>query len=115
MPLLRLETTVPVGDDQQKTLLASLSKIVAGTIGKPEQYVMVTMSPASVLMSGKTDASAFVEVRSIGGLGPEVNRQLAQKVSKVLHDSLGIPASRVYLNFEDVRAENWGWNNETFG
>ena len=115
MPLLRLETTVPVGDEKQQALMASLSKVVAGTIGKPEQYVMVTMSPASALMSGKGDASAFVEVRSIGGLSRDVNRQLAQKVSKVLNDALGIPPSRVYLNFEDVQAENWGWNNETFG
>ncbi len=28
-----------------QSLLASLSKIVAGTIGKPEQYVMVAISP----------------------------------------------------------------------
>ncbi len=46
MPLLKLETTVALADDKKKALLAALSKIVAGTIGKPEQYVMVVIGPA---------------------------------------------------------------------
>ena len=115
MPLLKLETTVALADDQKKTLLAALSKIVAGTIGKPEQYVMVVVSPAAILMSGKPGDAAFVEVRSIGGLNGNVNRQLAQEIGSLLKESLGVPADRVYLNFTDVPAANWGWNGDTFG
>jgi phenylpyruvate tautomerase len=115
MPLLKLETTVALADDKKKALLAALSKIVAGTIGKPEQYVMVTVSPAAILMSGKPGDAAFVDIRSIGGLYDNVNRQLAQKVCAALKESLGVPPDRVYLNFTDVSAGNWGWNGETFG
>ena len=53
MPLLRLETTVALTEDKRQALLASLSKIVAETIGKPEQYVMVTASQAAMQMSGR--------------------------------------------------------------
>ena len=115
MPFLRLETTATLADEKKKALLASLSKIVAGTIGKPEQYVMVTLSPAAVLMSGKPGDAAFVDIRSIGGLSDSVNRQLAQKVCASLKESLGVPPDRVYLNFTDVPAGNWGWNGDTFG
>jgi phenylpyruvate tautomerase len=115
MPLLKLETTVTLADDKKKVLLAALSKIVAGTIGKPEQYVMVTVSPAAILMSGKPGDAAFVDIRSIGGLNDNVNRQLTQKVCAVLKESLGVPPDRVYLNFTDVPAGNWGWNGNTFG
>jgi len=115
MPLLKLETTVALADDKKKALLASLSKIVAGTIGKPEQYVMVTLSPAAILMSGKPDDAAFVDIRSIGDLNDNVNRQLAQKVCAALKESLGVPPDRVYLNFTDVPAGHWGWNGDTFG
>ena len=115
MPLLKLETTVALADDKKKTLLAALSKIVAGTIGKPEQYVMVVISPAAILMSGKPGDAAFVDVRSIGGLSDDVNRQLAQKIGALLKESLGVPPDRVYLNFTDVSAANWGWNGNTFG
>ena len=115
MPLLKLETTVVLSEDNRKALLASLSKTVAETIGKPEQYVMVTVGQAAMLMSGNPGAAAFMDVRSIGGLTNEVNRKLSQKVCKLLNDSLGVPEDRVYLNFTEVEASNWGWNGSTFG
>jgi phenylpyruvate tautomerase PptA (4-oxalocrotonate tautomerase family) len=115
MPLLRLETTVVLTEDQRQTLLASLSKTVAETIGKPQQYVMVTASQAAIQMSGSPDNAAFVDVRSIGGLTGEVNRKLSKKVCQLLHHSLGIPPDRIYLNFTDVQASHWGWNGNTFG
>jgi phenylpyruvate tautomerase PptA (4-oxalocrotonate tautomerase family) len=52
MPLLRLETTVVLSEDKRQTLLASLCKTVAETIGKPQQYVMVAASQAAMQMSG---------------------------------------------------------------
>jgi len=115
MPLLKLETTVALPEDQRKGLLATLSKAVAGTIGKPEQYVMVSIGQAAMVMSGKPGDAAFVDIRSIGGLSGEVNRKLAQQVCKLLTDSLGIAADRIYLNFTDVEAGSWGWSGSTFG
>ncbi len=115
MPLLKLETSVAISEDKRTALLASLSKSVAGATGKPEQYVMVTVGQAAMLMSGKPGDAAFVDIRGIGGLTSEVNRRLSQQVCKLLQDSLGIAPDRVYLNFTDVDAANWGWNGTTFG
>jgi phenylpyruvate tautomerase len=116
MPLLKLETTVALSDEKKKTLLGSLSKAVAGTTGKPEQYVMVSIShSAAMLMSGKAGEAAFVDIRGIGGLSGEVNRKLSQQVCKLLNESLGVAPDRVYLNFTHVDAGNWGWNGSTFG
>jgi len=115
MPLLKLETAVALSDEKTKTLLGSLSKAVAGTIGKPEQYVMVSISRSDMLMSGKAGEAAFVDIRSIGGLSGETNRKLSQQVCKLLTDSLGIALDRIYLNFTDVEADAWGWNGSTFG
>src|SRR5215472_6527522 len=115
MPLLKLETMVALSDEKKKTVLAALSKAVADTIGKPEQYVMVSTSQSTMLMSGKAGEAAFVDIRSIGGLNGETNRKLSQQICKLLKDSLGIASDRVYLNFSDVEAGNWGWNGGTFG
>ena len=95
MPLLKLETSAAIPEDQQKSLLASLSKAVAGTTAKPEQYVMVTVGQAAMLMSGKPGDAAFVDIRGIGGLTGEVNRRLSQQVCKLLSDSLGIGPDRI--------------------
>lgn len=115
MPLLKLETTVALSEDTRKALLASLSKTVAEVIGKPEQYVMVTVGQAAMLMSGNAGDAAFVDIRSIGGLTGDVNRKLSQRICKLLSETLGVPQNRIYLNLTDVRATNWGWNGSTFG
>lgn len=115
MPLLKLETTVALSEDTRKALLAALSKTVAEVIGKPEQYVMVTVGQAAMLMSGNAGDAAFVDIRSIGGLTGDVNRKLSQRICKLLSETLGVPQNRIYLNLTDVRATNWGWNGSTFG
>ena len=113
--MLKLQTTAAVSPDKRKALLSSLSKTLAETIGKPEQYVMVTVDQAAILMSGNEGDAAFVDIRSIGGLKGDVNRKLSQQICKLLNDSIGIEPERVYLNFTDVSASNWGWKGGTFG
>jgi phenylpyruvate tautomerase len=115
MPLLKLETSVELSNEQRQQLLASLSKIVADAIGKPEQYVMVTLGSAAILMAAQPGPAAFLEVKSIGGLGAEVNRRLSQKICALLAQSLRVAPSRVYLNFSELAAADWGWNGDIFG
>ncbi len=115
MPLLKLETTVVLTEEKRQALLAALSKAIGEIIGKPQQYVMVTASQSAMMMSGASGDAAFVDVRSIGGLSGEVNRKLSRKVCQLLNESLGIPPNRIYLNFTDVPASDWGWNGNTFG
>jgi phenylpyruvate tautomerase len=115
MPLLKLETTVALTDDKRKPLLASLSRALAETTGKPEGYVMITASHADILMSGKPGDAAFVDIRGIGGLSGEVNRRLSERLCHLLHESLGVPPDRIYLNFTEINAGNWGWKGNTFG
>ena len=115
MPLLKLETTVALTDEKRKSLLASLSKIVANTIGKPEQYVMVAVSHSDIVMSGKAGTAAFVDLRSIGGLSGDANRKLTEGICDALEESLAIPPDRVYATFTDVQASHWGWDGATFG
>ena len=115
MPLVKLETTVAITGEVRASLLPTLSRLVGETLSKPEEYVMVTVNQTSILMSGHPGDAAFVDIRSIGGLNASVNRQLSQKICQLLNQSLAIPPNRVYLNFTDVQAENWGWNGHTFG
>ena len=115
MPLLKLETNVALPEEKRAALLTSLSKITAETIGKPETYVMVTVGSVGGLMAATAGPAAFADIRSIGGLNNAANRQLSARICKLLQDALGVPPDRVYLNFTDVEAGNWGWNGGTFG
>jgi len=115
MPLLKLETTVALTDEKRKTLLTALSQTLAETTGKPEGYVMITVAHADIFMSGKPGAAAFVDTRGIGGLSGDVNRRLSEKLCRLLNESLGVPPDRIYLNFTEIDAGNWGWKGNTFG
>ena len=115
MPLLKLETSVTLGKDKKTSLLSSLSRILAQDTGKPEGYVMVVIEDgASVMMAKKECAGALVDIRGIGGLSGGVNKKLSESVCALLQEECGIPPEAVYLNFTDVKAENWGFNNSTF-
>jgi len=113
MPLLKLQTSVKIADE--KEILTALSKAVAETTGKPEQYIMVTLEKGSFLMGAEAGNAAFVEVRGIGGIGGETNKKLSQRICGILKEKLGIPENRTYINFLDIPASDWGWNSSTFG
>ena len=116
MPLIKLETSVKLTSEKKSSLLASLSKVLAKETGKPEPYVMVVIEDgAAVMMAGAEVDGALVDIRGIGGLGPTVNKKLSQGVCDLLKKECGISPEAVYLNFTDVKAENWGFNNSTFG
>ena len=115
MPLIKLQTSVPLSDDIHKELLAAMSKIIAESIGKPEQYVMAAIETGPIMMSGQQTSAAFADVRSIGGLNGVVNNRICRELCSLLNESLGISPNKVYISFTDVSAGNWGWNGKTFG
>ncbi|MFA7257696.1 MAG: phenylpyruvate tautomerase MIF-related protein [Kiritimatiellales bacterium] len=111
MPLIKIESSKEISPD----VLAGLSKIIAETIGKPETYVMVSASKADLMMSGAAGNAAFVEVKSIGGLTHAVNEKLSAKICDLLETKLQIPPDRIYLNFSEVPASQWGFDGSLFG
>lgn len=115
MPLLKLETTIVLTPEQRQALLPAVSQLLAKTLGKPEQYVMVTVSSASIWFGGRGEPAAFGDLRAIGGLTEPIIQELAARLCDLLHQTLQIPPARVFLNFTDVPASAWGWNGTTFG
>lgn len=114
MPMLALQTSARLSNQQRYNLLAPLSKILAEGLGKPERFVMISISEAAMLMSGAEAPAAYVDIRSIGGLDAEVNRKLSGQICALLQQQLGITPDRVYLGFTNVSGENWGWDSGTF-
>ena len=115
MPLVKMQTSVSIAEEKRNEILLAASHIVAEATGKPEMYVMVTIEEGVFLMGGKSGPAAFVDVRGIGGLTPEVNKRLSESLCSLLKEKLSIEPERVYVNFTDVSPTNWGWNSGTFG
>ena len=117
MPLIQLDTSCDLSNSEKRKAIASeLSKLAAECIGKPEKYVMASVSDNVVMtMSGTHNPAALVSVKSIGGLNKNVNQKLTADICKMLQQELGIAGDCIYLTFEELPAANWGWNGNTFG
>src|SRR5690554_1373934 len=114
MPLLRIQTNVDVPAERRGALLAAASRATATVLGKPEAYVMVTLEPGATMLFAGTDAPlAYLELKSIG-LPEDRTRDISAKLCDLVEAHLGIPKSRIYLEFASAAAHMWGWNGETF-
>jgi phenylpyruvate tautomerase PptA (4-oxalocrotonate tautomerase family) len=111
MPMINLKSSVEIPAD----LLGDISEMLAVTIGKPEQYVMVVSDQAELLMSGSAGDAVYAEVKSLGGLNRVVNHEISMKLCVLLNDHLGIPGDRIYVTFQSLERDHWGWNGSTFG
>ncbi|MBW2457607.1 MAG: hypothetical protein JRI68_24085 [Deltaproteobacteria bacterium] len=114
MPLLKMTLSVLLSDSARGGLLAEASKLASEVLGKPERYVMVTIEQAPVLFGGDDSPAAFIEVRSLGGLGPDTNQTLSAKLCELVERIATIPKDRTFLNFVDVARSDWGHNGTTF-
>lgn len=116
MPLIKLQMSESCSQETKEELCCELSRICAEGIGKPESYVASLVEDDAVIaFGGAIQNSAYVEVKSIGGLNGSVNRNLAAAICGCLEAKVGIPGSRIYINFTDVPASSWGCNGSTFG
>ena len=116
MPLIKTAVSVECTPEQKVECAKALSKICAEQIGKPEVYVSsIFEDGVTIAFGGEIQPSAFVVVKSIGGLNKEVNVGLSKAICEYLSTTLNIPGEAVYLNFIDVPATQWGCNGQTFG
>jgi phenylpyruvate tautomerase len=115
MPTAIVNTNVPSDKIKDTDVAKSLSKIVATTIGKPEQYVMTLVQTDQVMTySGTQEPCAFVRIVSIGGLNAEKNVTISTEVCGLLESQYKIDPSRVYIEFVDSERHMFGWNSRTF-
>ena len=112
MPLINVRTSLAAVEDAE-ALLQQLSALLAQQTGKPEAYVMTLMETGvPMTFAGSTEPCAYVEIKSIGALKPPA---MTAAFSDLISSRTGIPANRIYIGFDDVKASAWGWNGSTFG
>ncbi len=112
MPLVVVNTSGEI-QCEKKEFLDSLSIELSNLTGKPESYVMTVLNTnVSMTFGGSSLPCAFIEVKSIGSLNPS---KMSASICKLIQEKTGIEGSRIYINFDDVRSSNWGFDGRTFG
>jgi phenylpyruvate tautomerase len=114
MPLLKIQTNVGVPEGKRDALLKKVSRAVAQQLCKPEQYMMVSLEAERLMVfAGTSEPAAFMDLRAIG-LPAGKTGELTASLCDLAKAELGVAKERVYINFTDVPANQWGWNGETF-
>lgn len=89
--------------------------VVAKSLGKPASYVSVQLNTNQKLsFAGTKEPAAMCELTSIGSLSVELNKQHSKAIMEFLQKTLGVPPTRIYINFHNANKGDVGFNNTTF-
>ena len=112
MPFIQINTSSKSVVDND-SLQKELSKLVADLTGKPEKYVMTMIqSDSQMTFAGSDEPCCFVKLQSIGSLNPNL---MSKYLCELIASKTNIKTNRIYIEFIDVKASNWGFNSSTFG
>ncbi len=112
MPFIQINTSSKSVVDNE-SLQKEVSKMVADLTGKPETYVMTMIqSDSQMTFAGSDEPCCFIKLQSIGSLNPT---SMSRHLCELIASKTNIKANRIYIEFMDVNASNWGFNSSTFG
>jgi phenylpyruvate tautomerase len=113
MPLLQIQTSAPIGAAAE--LLKALSSELSRELGKPEAYVMVSITRTTDMLFGGSPAPCcFAVLKNIGTFDPALTEKLSGILCAKLSDALAVPPARIYIEFVDAKAHLWGYDGGTF-
>ena len=110
MPFLNISTSVMI--DDKKKFLEEITILISSLTGKPMKFIMAKLEDKSEIYFGDESPCCYIDIKSIGSLNPS---KMTKPISSLIFEKIGIPRERIYINFEDVPASMWGWNDSTFG
>tara|TARA_Y100001968_G_scaffold328948_1_gene377179 strand:- start:541 stop:879 length:339 start_codon:yes stop_codon:yes gene_type:complete len=112
MPLIQINTSSKSVVDND-LLQKEISEMIADLTGKPENYVMtILQSDTKMTFAGSDEPCCFIKLKSIGSLNPST---MSKSLCELIESKTNIKKNRIYIEFVDVKASNWGFNSATFG
>ncbi len=112
MPFIQVNTSSKsVVDDN--LLQKEISQLVADLTGKPEKFVMTMIqSDTHLTFAGSDEPCCFIKLKSIGSIEPS---SMSKSICQLIASKTNIKTNRIYIEFIDVEASNWGFDSSTFG
>ncbi|WP_413684078.1 phenylpyruvate tautomerase MIF-related protein [Prochlorococcus sp. MIT 1011] len=113
MPFIQVNTSSKSVVENDDLLQKDISTMVADLTGKPENYVMTMIQrDTKMTFAGSDEPCCFIKVKSIGSLSPS---SMSKSLCELIASKTNINTNRIYIEFIDVKASNWGFNSSTFG
>jgi len=114
MPVIHIRTNTHHSQEEIHPICQQASKLVADIMNKSENYVMALIECNQVLsLAGDEEPAAYLEVKCLG-MDENRTEEFARSLCRFMHQSMGIPPERCYIEFSSPSRHMWGWNNNTF-
>ena len=113
MPFIHTRTNREISKETEKALARELGNAVT-LLGKSENWLMLQFDD-NCRMYFKGDCKkplAFVSVKLYGKADKEAYQRFTAETTRILGDTLSVPADGVYVEYEET--EHWGWQGENF-
>ncbi len=117
MPLIIIKTSMPeISTDRVEEIHEQAETILSSVLKKSRDYVVSIMEfDQKISFASESDSpSAYIEVKNVGILTPEITEILSREITEVVTRNLGTEPKRVYLEFQHSERHMWGWNGSTF-
>ncbi len=113
MPYISTKTNVTVSQEQEIALKTAFGKAIELIPGKSERWLMLKFSDGERMWLDGDDApAAMLEVEIFGCASSAAYDALTAELTKTVSAVLSVPASRIYIKYEEIN--NWGWNGSNF-
>ena len=114
MPYLSIKTTLDIDKSLLNDFLPKASRTVSELLGKPEQYVMVSIDTSqTMLFAGTNQPTAYLELKSID-LPEDKTSRYSEILCQLVTENFDIDPNRIYIEFSNAPRNLWGWDNKTF-
>ena len=113
MPFIQINTSSKGVINNDDSIQKDISKLIADLTRKPENYVMTMIQENSQMtFAGTDEPCCFIKLKSIGSLTPS---SMSKSLCELIASKTNIKPNRIYIEFIDIKASNWGFNSSTFG
>jgi phenylpyruvate tautomerase PptA (4-oxalocrotonate tautomerase family) len=99
----------------EENLHLEIRQIIAGIMGKSEDFVLTVFNPNTSMQFGKKAGnSAYCEIKNVGTLPSDITNLITNSISEILSQKLKISPDQLYIEFQESERHLWGWNGKTF-
>jgi len=117
MPFIQILSSVEeLSPESREALHDDCTEVLSKVLQKSKRYIMsrIEVSKDLSFAEDSQTPSAYIEIKNIGTLSPDLTKQLSAQISDLAERHLGIQAGRVYIEFQISERHLWGWNGKTF-
>ena len=117
MPFVNFNLASAVTEDTMLRLKKQTADLMRQHAGKDEQWLLVRIAGEQPLYfrGSRVQSGGLIEVKLVGTLKAAAKRDIVRGITSLLAKETGAAADSLYVIFTEVKGEDWGWNNDTFG